>query len=569
MDELIIKNGFVYDPLNNINGEQLDIFIKNGKIVSEVGADATVIDAKNKIIMPGGIDGHSHIAGAKVSMGRLLRPEDIRRGVRAKTKITRSESGVSVPTTFSIGYRYARMGYTTVFEPAMPPLKARHTHEELADTPIVDKGAFPLLGSNWMVFHYLKQQEIEKCAAFVAWMLNATKGFAIKLVNPAGLESWNWGGNIRDIDTPVEFWDVTPREVITGLAKVNELLGLPHSIHVHFNNIGRPGNFKTTIESFDACRENKNPGVERNQVIHGTHIQFNGYGGDSWKSFASGGLEIADWVNKNDHVTLDVGQVVFSNTTTMTADGPLEYYLHTLNHLKWTNGDVEIETSSGVVPLIYKRKNPVSAIQWTIGLELLLGIEDPWKVMLSTDHPNGGPFTRYPEIIAWLMSQEYRNDTLKSAHKRAGKRSGLATLDREYSLFEIAIVTRATQAKALGINYMKGHLGVGADADVAIYDLDKESKDPKEIMKAFSNTLYTIKGGEVVAKNGEIVSTPMGRTLYLNVKVDPSLENTMLKEFSDIFRRNYSVNMANYPVQPIPSYLPLPKEIKLDATHVA
>ena len=36
MTELLIKNGFVFDPLNGINGEKMDIAIKNGKIVKSV-----------------------------------------------------------------------------------------------------------------------------------------------------------------------------------------------------------------------------------------------------------------------------------------------------------------------------------------------------------------------------------------------------------------------------------------------------------------------------------------------------------------------------------------------------
>jgi formylmethanofuran dehydrogenase subunit A len=36
MTELLIKNGFVFDPLNGINGEIMDIAIRNGKIVAKV-----------------------------------------------------------------------------------------------------------------------------------------------------------------------------------------------------------------------------------------------------------------------------------------------------------------------------------------------------------------------------------------------------------------------------------------------------------------------------------------------------------------------------------------------------
>ena len=32
---LFIKNGFVYDPLNGVNGEKMDIAIENGKIVEK------------------------------------------------------------------------------------------------------------------------------------------------------------------------------------------------------------------------------------------------------------------------------------------------------------------------------------------------------------------------------------------------------------------------------------------------------------------------------------------------------------------------------------------------------
>ena len=51
----------------------------------------------------------------------------------------RAGIGGPTPTTFATGYLYAGMGYTTVIEAAVPVLTAKHTHEELRDTPIVDK----------------------------------------------------------------------------------------------------------------------------------------------------------------------------------------------------------------------------------------------------------------------------------------------------------------------------------------------------------------------------------------------------------------------------------------------
>ena len=112
--EYILKNGIVFDPANNIDGEKKDILIKDGYIVSEVSKDAKIIDVTNKLVMPGGVDLHSHIAGPKLSVGRLYRPEDTRRGIKPAQcgAIEGFEAGFSIPTCPTTGYRYTRMGYT-------------------------------------------------------------------------------------------------------------------------------------------------------------------------------------------------------------------------------------------------------------------------------------------------------------------------------------------------------------------------------------------------------------------------------------------------------------------------
>ncbi len=62
---------------------------------------------------------------------------------------------------------------------------------------------------------------------------------------------------------------------------------------------------------------------------------------------------------------------------------------------------------------------------------------------MSTDHPNGGSFLAYPQIIRLLMDRNYRRDMLKKCSPKVIERSMLADLDREYTLNEIAIITRA------------------------------------------------------------------------------------------------------------------------------
>ncbi len=231
-----------------MNGEKKDIAVKDGKIVEKVNeSNARKIDASDMIVFPGGIDIHTHIAGSEVNTGRLLRPEDHFKDFERKTSITRSGVGHSIPSTFTTGYRYSRMGYTTIMNPSMPPLEAKHTHEELNDTPMVDKASYPLLGDWWFMLEYLARGDIEECAKHVAWIMNSTKGYAIKVVNPGGLEAWGFGHNIKGLDDQVPHFCITPREIIRGLCKVNKLLNLPHTIHVHTNNLGKPGNYSTAL----------------------------------------------------------------------------------------------------------------------------------------------------------------------------------------------------------------------------------------------------------------------------------------------------------------------------------
>jgi formylmethanofuran dehydrogenase subunit A len=562
MTVLIIKNGFVFDPLNQINGEKMDICIKDGKIVASVNErKAKKIDATGMTVMPGGVDIHTHIAGAEVNTGRMVRPEDHVKDAVSKTALTRGGTGYSIPSTFVTGYRYSRMGYTTVMNPSMAPLGAKHTHEELNDIPLLDKATFPLIGDWWFVLEYLKKHDLEACARHVAWMMDTTKGYAIKIVNPGGLESWGFGKNVHSIDDEVPNFCITPREIMCGLAKVNTMLNMPHSIHLHTNNLGLPGNYTTTLETMKAL---ESVATGEKPICHITHLQFASFGGDGWGNMKSAAPEISKYINNHNHMTFDMGQVIFTDTTTMTADGPFEYTLYQLSGHKWVNSDVETETSGGIIPFHYKRNNAVNATQWSIGLELALMIDDPWKMFMTTDHPNGGPFASYPKIIAWLISNKARMASLKRCHKKAQTRSLLPTLKRELSLYELAIVTRAGQAKALGLK-SKGHLGVGADGDVAIYDVNPETTDIakkyKLVRRAFRDAAYTIKDGKIVVKDGKVVQNVSGRTMWVDVETEQKVK--VDDDMKSRFKEYWTVEFDNYPVYD--HYIKVPEAIAIKA----
>ena len=151
---------------------------------------------------------------------------------------------------------------------------------------------------------------------------------------------------------------------------------------------------------------------------------------------------------------------------------------------------------------------------------------------MSSDHPNGGSFLAYPQIIRLLMDSSFRREKLAEVNPRVLKRCPLADIDREYSLNDIAIITRAGPARILGLKH-KGHLGIGADADIAVY-----TPDPNyETM--FAWPAMVIKGGEILMKDGEFQQQFAGKLLNTSRDFDIGRGEKIEKWFE----KNYSIPM--------------------------
>ncbi|MDP1797476.1 MAG: amidohydrolase family protein, partial [Planctomycetaceae bacterium] len=254
-------------------------------------------------------------------------------------------------------------------------------------------------------------------------------------------------------------------------------------------------------------------------------------------TFNSKVVPLAEYVNTHPNITVDVGQVLFGNTTSMTGDGPLGYFLSKVYGGKWFSSDTEMEGGCGITPIKYKNKSLVHALQWAVGLEWYLLVNDPWRVAMSTDHPNGGSFLAYPQIIRLLMDRTYRQDVLNTCPPMVRERSTLGDLTREYTLNEIAIITRAGPARILGLKN-KGHLGPGADADITIYT----PHDNKETM--FELPRMVIKSGRVMVDQGEIRDPLIGKTLH----VEPDYDRGVEADIQAWFEKSYSLRWRNYPV---------------------
>ncbi len=531
-----LKNGRLYDPAHNKNGVVEDIYIRDGKIIAKPDQNEKInhtYDLTGKIVMAGAIDMHSHVGGGKVNIARMMLPEfqEAKNYSEPEAHIcTPNCSHNSTPNTNDTGFRYIEMGYTAAFEPAMLPINARQAHLEMADTPMIDKGGYAMLGNDDYFLRLLSQNADQKAINdYVAWTLHATQAIGIKVVNPGGISAFKFNQRKLDLDENHSYYQVSPRDILKSLSRAVHDLGIAKPLHVHCNNLGVAGNFETTLNTMGAS-----DGVP----MHLTHIQFHSYGTEGDKKFSSAAAQISEALNKNKHITADVGQILFGQTVTASGDSMMQHLnAKHANPKKSVIMDIECDAGCGVVPFKYRDQNYVNALQWAIGLEIFLSVEDPWRIFLTTDHPNGAPFTSYPHLIRLLMDKSFRNEAFAKLNLDAQAMSNLTSLNREYSLYEIAIMTRAGAAQLIGLND-RGHLGAGAGADITVYT---EQPD-REAM--FAKPVYVFKDGELVVKDGKVVKVVWGKTHTAKPAFDIGVEQG-LKAYFDKF---HTIQLDNFKI---------------------
>ena len=309
---------------------------------------------------------------------------------------------------------------------------------------------------------------------------------------------------------------------------LNEL-NIAHPVHVHTSNLGVPGNFRSTLDTIDATG---------GLPLHLAHVQFHSYGAEGKRGFSSAALEIAEKVNENPQITVDVGHVMFGQTVTISADTMQQFAnRHHGTPRTSTFMDIECEAGCGVVPFKYRSKQFVNALQWAIGLELFLMIKNPWQVFLTTDHPNGASFTTYPHLIRLLMDKSYRDESFLSINKFAQRMSDLEYMKREYSLYEIAIITRAGPALSLGLKD-RGHLGPGAIADIVFIDQATIGN------LFFRHPVRVIKDGLSVVINDQIVKVIPGKSHAADVRFNKQIEKHLTQHFAS----KGTVSMSNFKI---------------------
>ncbi|MDQ2803848.1 MAG: formylmethanofuran dehydrogenase subunit A [Pseudomonadota bacterium] len=507
----LLAGGRLVDPTQDLDGPG-DLWLEDGRIAAPPSPGREPDerhDVTGTVIMAGGIDIHSHIAGFNVNTARLLLPEQ------------RSGGGFdAVPACSEIGRLYAAMGYTLVVEPAILPHQALQAHLELACIPFIDKAILAVAGNEDYLLRLLRGRKGEAAVAdYTARVLAGARALGVKAINPGGSAAFKANARSFGLDDEVPGYGVSSRAIMQALQHAVLELGLPHPLHLHCNNLGIPGNVGTALATIEAAE-----GLR----LHLAHLQFYAYGTEGQQGFSSAAAQLAEVVNGARNITADVGQVMFGQTVTISCDTLRQFNSRGQAHpRKWLiyEGD---GNGGGIVPYRYRRKNLFNAVQWAAGLELFLLIDDPSRLFFTTDHPNGAPFTAYPDLFALLMNRDLRTQWIGTLPEEAMKVSTLPSIGREYDWSEIATMTRVGPARLLGLAD-RGHLAPGARADIAVY---RPQSDRAEM---FRNALLVFKDGKLIMREGKIVATVPGRALTTAPGFDAAVDHRLAAYYEETF----------------------------------
>ena len=517
----LIRGGHVVDPASGRNGTG-DVWIEDGRIIAAPDGrepDET-FDASGCIVMAGAIDIHSHIGGGNVNTARLLLPEYHRAHLPRPSTTPLSNLGWS---THQTGCLYAQMGFTTVVEPAMAPANALHTHLELADIPVIDRGTLVILGNDDFLLSMIRDGASPAMIEdYVAWTVASARALGVKTINVGASAAFKENVRTFSFDDEVPSYGVSSRRIVKTLQAAVAGLRIPHPLHVHCNNLGVPGSFETATTTMQAAE---------GTPMHLAHLQFYGYGTEGKRRFSSAAAQLAEIVNATPEITIDVGQVMFGQTVTVSSDALRQFSARGGAHPKKSVIYDGEGNGGGIVPFAY-RNDFYGSLQWAVGLELFLLINDPWRVFFTTDHPNGAPFTAYPALFNLLMNREARREAMENLNPQALKYTTLGSIEREYSLEEVAIMTRASPSKLLGLTD-RGHLGEGAVADVAVYRRDDDAE------RMFGAAEYVFKNGELVVRQGEVINLRPGRTL----RVKPQPDKAIVKKLEAYHQQRYGLSL--------------------------
>ncbi|MFW9972913.1 MAG: amidohydrolase family protein [Candidatus Odinarchaeota archaeon] len=551
MEKILIRNGLVFDPINNVNGEIKDILIESGKIVEKFSSqkDIREIDAKGKTVIPSAIDIHTHVASQQVNWARLLGTNH--------NLFKKIWEGLTLK---NIARSYISNGYTLIVEANVFPSLVKQTIFNFKQIPVLDKAMLLNISNFWPLELEFQRGKFEDMAGFLTDLLSKTYGFGFKLYNPFENETWNLRELKDNISKTGRLYNFTPLDVYETLVKCNETLELPHSIHAHIEayetEIGKKNLF-TLLEKISSLnfKIKKSPNLkeQRKQIFHIAHANTYAPDGDNKK--------LINFLNENHQFDIDIGFIGFNQINPLiTSDRRLIHSMLTEDILdnphKLISAAIESEGDSFVSMRNINKSNYHDCVLWSNALDLALNVNNKFQISFSLNFPNYANISDIPEIATWLLSKKARDAFMKDMNNDFLKSNPLANNDKVLSFWDFLCLTRASPAISLGLGSIKGNLGADADGDVNILDIDINktdiSNDYQHLKRILADIECVIKAGNIVKKGKKYNMEQQGSILWSNGDFHIEGKEYILErkrefyqKYSSVFYDSYKVSVDN------------------------
>ncbi len=537
MNKIIIKNGIIIDPLNEIDAEVKDILIENGKIVDSFTNESDVkqIDASGKTVIPAGIDIHSHVASQQVNWARLILSNN-----------KNLKSNWAPFSLESIACNYISQGYTFFIEANVYPSLAKQTLFNLINIPVLDKAMLLNASTLWPLELEYQRGKIEEMSSFLSDLLDKTKAFGIKAYNPFESEIWDFKKCRDDLTVNGRLYNFNALDVYENLTKANEFLELPHSVHAHIEGYEHEqGMINLDIVLKKIKSLNLKPS-KRSQVFHLAHA--NSY-------FPDGNMsDIVNFFNSSQEFDLDLGFIGFNLTNPIiTSDRRLVNSMRRFNpELPVISAAVELEGDIFASVRSFDKTRETDCFLWANAIELALEIQNKYQVQFTMNFPNYANILDIPKIATWLISTSARKEFALGMNNDFLRKSSLIGSEKSLSFLEFVIMTRTSPARSLGLGEHKGHLGIGADGDLNILNMNineiDSQKEYLKVEKALSNIEFVLKDGQIVKNKEKIDLNDDGKIFWSKGKPQKEEISRILlkkKEFYQKFASIFYDSMAS------------------------
>jgi formylmethanofuran dehydrogenase subunit A len=188
---------------------------------------------------------------------------------------------------------------------------------------------------------------------------------------------------------------------------------------------------------------------------------------------------------------------------------------------------------------------------WANAIDLALNIS-PWQLQFSINYPNYADIINLPEIASWLVSNNAREQFMNDMEAGFLKDNSLTSNSKVLTFNDFVILTRSSPAKSLGIGDIKGNLGLGADGDLNILNLNLNdtdiSKDYETFKSALLNIDYVIKAGEVIKNHENINLNNSGKIFWASGKPETDKTKSILKKKEDFYQKYSSNFYSSYDI---------------------